>query len=53
MSRVLDGALEAGRHRVRWDGRDAVGAPAGAGLYFVRGESPGERPVVLRLSLLR
>lgn len=30
------GRLEAGRHRVAWDGRTASGAPAPAGTYFAR-----------------
>jgi len=30
------GALGPGEHRVSWDGRDAVGAPAAPGLYVVR-----------------
>jgi hypothetical protein len=29
-------ALEAGPQSLRWDGRDASGGQAGAGLYFVR-----------------
>ena len=33
------GALEAGLHRVIWDGKDDLGAAAPAGLYFVRVET--------------
>jgi hypothetical protein len=33
---LLDGRLEAGTHRVRWDGRDAQGRPVPAGAYFFR-----------------
>ena len=31
----------AGRHSVRWDGRRADGAQAGAGVYFVRVRTEG------------
>lgn len=34
--RVLDRALAPGEHRVAWDGRDARGRPAAAGVYFAR-----------------
>lgn len=34
--RLVDGVLEAGYHRVEWDGRDASGAPVASGVYFVR-----------------
>lgn len=40
---LADGALAAGVHDRRWDGRDAKGALAPAGLYFVRLEAAGER----------
>jgi hypothetical protein len=36
---------EAGRYSVEWDGRDALGAATGAGLYFGRLEAGGERDV--------
>lgn len=39
---LLDGPRDAGRHQVRWDGRDQRGAPAGAGVYFLRLEAGGE-----------
>jgi hypothetical protein len=32
---VLDTALAAGEHTLRWDGRDAAGQPVPAGTYFV------------------
>jgi outer membrane protein assembly factor BamB len=35
-------ARGAGRHRVRWDGRDERGTPAAAGSYFYRLEAGGE-----------
>ena len=33
---LVDASLEAGRHRVTWDGRDAHGAAAASGVYFAR-----------------
>lgn len=40
--RVLaDGPREAGWHEIRWDGRDADGAEAAAGIYFYRLETAG------------
>jgi hypothetical protein len=39
---LVDGPVTAGRHVVRWDGRDALGLPAPAGAYFMRLESAGE-----------
>lgn len=33
---LLDDQLDAGRHEIAWDGRDAVGRTAAAGVYFVR-----------------
>ena len=51
--RVLLGpaGLAAGPHEIAWDGRDTAGAPAPAGLYFVRLLGPA--PEVQRLTLLR
>lgn len=45
-----DGELPAGPHVLRWDGRDAGGARAAAGLYWVRATGTAgsaARPVVL------
>ncbi len=40
---LLDGAsLEAGRHEVPWDGRDAAGRDVASGVYFYRLEAAGE-----------
>lgn len=36
------GSPGAGRHAIAWDGRDAAGHPARAGVYFVRAASGGE-----------
>jgi hypothetical protein len=52
VAELAAGSMPAGRHTLRWDGRDAAGAPVAAGLYFVRMES--ERGVATRkLTLLR
>ncbi|MGD8394257.1 MAG: PKD domain-containing protein [Candidatus Eiseniibacteriota bacterium] len=37
---LVDGVVEAGAHRARWDGRDARGMSAGAGVYFYSLEAP-------------
>jgi hypothetical protein len=37
-----DGQLAAGRHELRWDGRDDSGARAASGIYFARAEAHGE-----------
>jgi len=49
---LADGAFDAGVHVLPWDGRDATGARAGRGLYFVRVWTP-ERTAVARLVLDR
>lgn len=36
---LVDGTLQAGLHRIPWDGRGEAGAPVGAGVYFVRLET--------------
>jgi phosphatidylserine/phosphatidylglycerophosphate/cardiolipin synthase-like enzyme len=36
VKQLVSGSLSAGSHEARWDGRDASGAPAPAGLYFYR-----------------
>jgi len=36
LARLVDAPLTAGEHSVRWDGRDAAGQPAGAGVYYAR-----------------
>ena len=40
---LLDRDLPAGRHDVRWDGRDEHGRAVASGVYFVRYESAGVR----------
>jgi len=50
--RVDAGPMSAGRHDLAWDGRDAAGHPARAGLYFVglqaEGRSLGTRRLVVQ-----
>jgi hypothetical protein len=36
---LAQGVLPAGRHALQWDGRDANGAMAAPGLYFVRADA--------------
>jgi hypothetical protein len=40
-------------HRALWDGRTSTGAAAPLGLYIVRAEAPGQRPVRAPLALVR
>lgn len=40
---LVDGERAAGSHAATWDGRDDAGRTAGAGVYFVRATSAGER----------
>jgi subtilisin family serine protease len=40
---LVDGTRPAGVHRAEWDGRDARGGAAGAGIYLARIESAGHR----------
>ncbi len=47
---VSRGARAAGRHEIRWDGRDRVGRPVASGVYLVRMSASGfraERKLVL------
>jgi hypothetical protein len=38
----VDGPRPAGTQLARWDGHDAAGTPAAAGIYFLRLEAAGE-----------
>ena len=49
---LQDGVVEAGRHTVRWDGRDLSGVEVASGVYFVRMES-SDVSQVRRLTLIR
>jgi hypothetical protein len=33
---LVDGALDAGSHATRWDGRDAIGSPVASGVYYYK-----------------
>ncbi|NNE44614.1 MAG: hypothetical protein HKN12_10425, partial [Gemmatimonadetes bacterium] len=33
---LLDGEVDAGYHRIRWDGQDAGGARTPSGVYFLK-----------------
>ena len=46
------GSLHAGRHRWTWDGRDALGQKAAAGVYYAEVQAGG-RSLVTRLMILR
>lgn len=46
VAELLDGLAPAGAHAVTWDGRDARGTPAAAGVYFVRVAAGDERRIV-------
>jgi hypothetical protein len=52
IARLLDAPLPAGRHSVRWDGKDASGAEAGSGVYFVRLRSE-DGVLTRKIALLR
>ena len=41
VSTMFAGPLEAGRHELSWDRRDATGHRAAAGVYFARAVSGG------------
>lgn len=46
---LLDGQIPAGRHQVRWNGRDSAGSAAAAGVYFYRvdlGEASSTRKIL-------
>ncbi len=49
---LLDGALAAGAHEARWEGTDAAGRPAAAGLYFARLEAAG-RVLTRRVAIVK
>ncbi|MBN2172335.1 MAG: T9SS type A sorting domain-containing protein [Candidatus Krumholzibacteriota bacterium] len=49
---LASGELPAGRHRVRWDGRDGAGKYVASGIYFFRLEAGGH-DVTRRMVLVR
>jgi len=52
---LVDGELMAGRHTVRWDGRDQGGRGAASGVYLCRLEAPaiGGAARMLKLTLVK
>jgi len=52
VSVLVDAEASAGRHSVRWDGRNSAGAAVGSGIYFVRMTAEGFSDVS-RLTLLK
>ena len=52
--RVLaEGPVEAGAREVAWDGRDAEGRPAPAGVYIVRAQASGRTVSTAKITLVR
>jgi len=49
---LADGFLEAGEHRVEWDGNDWQGLPAPSGLYLVQIKSGGHQAIG-KMALIR
>ncbi len=49
---LVDETLPGGRHDLRWDGRDASGRPAGAGIYWVV-VTAADRQETARLVIVR
>ncbi|MFH1681750.1 MAG: S8 family serine peptidase [Candidatus Eisenbacteria bacterium] len=49
---LIDGAMPAGSHSALWDGRDAAGAEAASGVYFVRLRD-GEGVLTRKITLVR
>lgn len=41
VARLVDGMRAAGRHEIRWDGRDSGGRPAANGVYYLRMKADG------------
>jgi endonuclease/exonuclease/phosphatase family metal-dependent hydrolase len=50
---LADREFTPGRYSLRWNGRDDAGAPAGAGLYFVRLTGRGLSARTVRLAIVR
>lgn len=42
VTRLVNGTLAAGRHDIRWDGRDGGGRPVENGIYYVRMKADGQ-----------
>jgi hypothetical protein len=52
VAELTSGIVSPGGHSLRWDGRDASGAPVPAGIYFIRVEALG-RSRAQRFALVR
>lgn len=50
--KLLDTELEAGSHKVVWDGRDEMGLPVASGIYFYTFRS-GEKGVTRKMSIIK
>ncbi len=50
---LVTNVLPAGEHAITWDGLEANGTPAAAGVYFVRLAQEGRMPAVEKAVLLR
>ena len=53
VTRLANGIHAAGTHQASWNGRDDSGAPARAGVYFLRLESRGQFAASKRIALIR
>ncbi len=52
VTRLVDGMMSAGEHRVRWDGRSSAGDEVGSGVYFYRLET-GDFSSTKKMALVR
>jgi len=50
---MVASVLPAGEHAITWDGLEASGTPAAAGVYFIRLAQPGQAPAVEKAVLLQ
>lgn len=50
---LVVGDLPAGRHEIRWDGRDGAGQETASGTYLARLRLPGQAAVTRKLMLVR
>jgi len=53
VSTLADRGLEPGRYSFTWSGRGDHGAPAAAGIYFVRLRGAGVKSQSVRLAVIR
>ena len=50
---LLDTPMEAGDYSIRWNGRDAAGAPVASGIYVYRLRSGDKATATRKLTLLK